>query len=296
MMNFSSKFTPSWPYVLVSVLPLLALAALRFQSDAVIDNLRILVSETLINIPWSQREIFSGPVVNSTFEYMRSQYEVACPEQPLRPYIFSTDPLVIYLENFLSIDETRHLLRLAEPYYMQSPIGKTSTSKAYDTNIRSSRTAVVRQDPVLTCIERRAVDFQAFRPRSHLEDVQIVRYEVGDHFRPHYDWSSTMANPRVSTIFAYLGCDDCAGGSTQFPRLNGKFSAKWCRFVDCEESEDGLEAGGVGFKPIAGNAIFWSHLHPNGTGHPDVWHAGMPVRRGTKYGMNIMTRADVAYP
>ena len=164
--------------------------------------------------------------------------------------------------------------------------------KLYNKKIRSSQTAVLPQDPVLACIEQRSVEFQGFLPSGQLEDLQVVKYRVGDQFRPHYDWAAAMQNPRISTIFAYLGCEDCVGGSTQFPRIEGRFSAKWCEFVDCEPSEDAAEVGGVGFKPVVGNAVFWAQLHPNGTGHEGTWHAGMPVKEGRKYGMNIMTRRD----
>ena len=44
---------------------------------------------------------------------MRSQYQKSCPEQLYRPYIFSTDPLIVYLEEFLSYEETRYILDLA---------------------------------------------------------------------------------------------------------------------------------------------------------------------------------------
>ena len=145
-------------------------------------------------------------------------------------------------------------------------------------------------DLVVSCIEHRSTDFQGSMPQGHLEDLQVVKYDVNDQFRPHYDWASVMENPRISTIFAYLRYDDCTGGSTQFPRIEGAFPTRWCKFIDFEESKDGLEAGGIGFKQIVGNPVFWSQLYPNGTGHPDVWHAGMPVRKGRKFGMNIMTR------
>jgi len=189
-----------------------------------------------------------------------------------------------------------HLLIIANysiPYYKPSPVSKGFELKAYDKSIRSSESAVLPYDAVVSCIERRSVDFQGYQPISHLEDIQVVKYGISDQFRPHFDWFSGMANPRISTIFAYLECDNCVGGATQFPDITGRFSAKWCTFIDCE---DDTGAGGVAFKPVVGNAIFWSNLYPNGTGHPGVWHAGMPVKKGTKVGLNIFTRRDVAYP
>lgn len=178
---------------------------------------------------------------------------------------------------------------------MQSPVSKGHTLQAYDKSIRSSQSAVLPDDNVISCIEQRSIEFQGYQPLQNLEDLQVVKYEVGDQFRPHFDWFSGMENPRISTIFAYLECDNCEGGATQFPHFDGRFSSRWCGAIDCEQTEDEVDVGGIGFKPLVGNAVFWSNLYANGTGHPGVWHAGMPVRKGSKYGLNIFTRRD-AHP
>jgi prolyl 4-hydroxylase len=166
--------------------------------------------------------------------------------------------------------------------------------KKFNSSIRSSTSAILPEDPVVACLERRSLDFQGFLPDSHIENLQTVKYEINDLFRPHYDWSSADINPRLSTIFGYIECDDCVGGSTQFPNIDWNFPPSWCKFVDCD-SEDSRLSSGVGFKPIIGNAVFWVHHYTNGTGHPGTMHAGMPVRKGTKIGLNIMTRRDAGY-
>jgi prolyl 4-hydroxylase len=33
--------------------------------------------------------------------------------------------------------------------------------------------------------------------------------------------------------------------------------------------------------------VFWVNTRKDGTGYPEVMHAGMPVESGTKIGMNI---------
>lgn len=239
------------------------------------------------------------PVNNvSTFQDMAAQYAAECPQHNFKTQIFSADPLIIYVEDYLSQRETEYLLNLAVPYYRQSPVSKGYDLETYDREVRSSMSAVVPDDPVVSCIESRSVEFQGFMPTANLEDIQVVKYGISDHFRPHFDWFSGMANPRVSTFFVYLACDDtdgteCEGGATQFPHYEGSFPAKWCKFIDCEDDSG---AGGVAFKPIVGNAVFWGNLYPNGTGHPGVWHAGMPVKKGRKVGLNIFTRRDTWVP
>lgn len=230
----------------------------------------------------------------TTLESMRMQYAKECPEYTFRTHLFSSDPVIIYIEDYLSSSEVTYLLQLAVPHYLQSPVSKGYEFKAYDSEIRSSMSAVLPYDPVVSCIEQRSVDFQGFMPVSHLEDLQVVKYGISDHFRPHYDWFEGLNNPRVSSFFVYLACDDtdgteCKGGATQFPHYEGRFGSQWCKFIDCYD-DSGI--GGVAFKPIAGNAVFWGNLHANGTGHRGVWHAGMPVEKGRKVGMNILTRKE----
>lgn len=129
-----------------------------------------------------------------------------------------------------------------------------------------------------------------------------MKYAIGQEYRAHFDWFDNSRNPRISTMFAYLACDphdsdpsatECAGGATRFPDYTQPFEAAWCDVMDCEDEE---EHGGVAFKPIPGNAVFWSNIHPNGSYHEGTLHAGMPVQRGLKVGLNIWTRKDVFRP
>jgi prolyl 4-hydroxylase len=98
-------------------------------------------------------------------------------------------------------------------------VSKGLELKAYSKDARPSEYSVLPYNAVISCIEARPVDFQGYQPVSHLEDIQVVKYDIGDHFRFHFDCFSGMANPRISTIFAYIECDDCVGGVTQFPGL-----------------------------------------------------------------------------
>lgn len=50
------------------------------------------------------------------------------------------------------------------------------------------------------------------------------------------------------------------------------------------------EQGGIAFRPVPGNALFWVNLLANGTGDTRTLHAGLPVEGGVKYGMNIWPR------
>jgi len=53
--------------------------------------------------------------------------------------------------------------------------------------------------------------------------------------------------------------------------------------------------GGLAFRPVAGNALFWVNLHANGTGDARTRHAGLPVVAGRKTAMNIWPRQYYPY-
>lgn len=113
------------------------------------------------------------------------------------------------------------------------------------------------------------------------------------------------------------------GGGTEFPLLKRmSLDKRWCRFIECDEAkssgkddvhdaeektaehattaqqtQDGPNdsgshpEAGVVFKPLAGNAVYWENFRPDGTGRgwDETWHAGLPVKQGTKVGLNIWT-------
>lgn len=154
------------------------------------------------------------------------------------------------------------------------------------------------------CIARRAARFQGHDlPISHLEPIQLVRYAVGEHYHHHHDWfpeESTMLDGhagvnrggnRVSSFFTYVDVsDDIAGGGTHFPMVPAHGGEGWCKFVECDDEWD----RGVTFRAVEGNAVYWENLvdTPDGKrkGDDRVLHAGLPVARGSKLGMNIWTK------
>lgn len=79
--------------------------------------------------------------------------------------------------------------------------------------------------------------------------------------------------------------DECTGGGTNFPKLECPHDERWAQFLNCESGEDGVE--GVTFKPRKGAAVFWMNFDADGRGYRETFHAGMPVKSGTKIGLNI---------
>lgn len=160
------------------------------------------------------------------------------------------------------------------------------TSERIDTSVRlSDRALLSPSDHIVQCLVARARSFQGWRPNLSIEPMWAQRYNVSGYYRHHYDWAGTAhANgDRVSTFMVYVDAN-CTGGGTEFPRLRRPRGGQWCRFIECDGSNKG---GGVTFKPIKGNAIFWENLKPDGTGYEETWHAALPVRSGSKVGLNI---------
>lgn len=74
-------------------------------------------------------------------------------------------------------------------------------------------------------------------------------------------------------------------------KKGGEEEDPWCRFVECEGGrvKTGPDGRGVTFKAVEGNAVFWTNFRADGSGdgYRETWHAGLPVTRGEKVGLNI---------
>lgn len=137
---------------------------------------------------------------------------------------------------------------------------------------------------------------------------QLVRYFPGQKYDLHTDfWPEHQVMPdgsgrlynRVASFFVFLR-DNCTDGYTYFPDvetshaevgslaskevLEGWFGGKVMRGERDEEEK------GVMFKPIKGNAIFWVNVDEKGVGDRRSVHAGLPVGKGEKIGLNIWPR------
>ncbi|KAI6563687.1 hypothetical protein MCOR03_002827 [Pyricularia oryzae] len=177
-----------------------------------------------------------------------------------------------------------------------------------DKSIRDSEVALVPRTDTVRCIEARARSLQGWRDETWIERLRVQRYHVGGHYGHHFDWMEPrMGYARVSSIMAWVGDGDgsLVGGGTEFPLLQRPSSDdRWCKFViGCGGSDDAEKdqrrQGGVVFKPIVGNAVFWENFNPQAgpggvvRGYEESWHAGLPVERGVKVGLNVWSYGRV---
>ncbi|KAI5459956.1 hypothetical protein BGZ63DRAFT_360107 [Mariannaea sp. PMI_226] len=217
-----------------------------------------------------------------------------CPTDAYRARILSRDPLVIYLEGFLSGEERRSLLDISEPIFTPSTVTHDGNSTHRDTSVRDSEVALIPRDDTVRCIERRARALQGWPADLFIERLRTQRYRPGGHYGYHFDWTANHAGwGRVSSIMAWVDGQDVKGGGTRFPLLRkpeGEGMAEWCKFIKCLEKrqeEEKDEDQGVTFNVIPGNAVYWENFGPDGRGYEETWHAGLAVDEGIKVGLNI---------
>ncbi|KAI3336476.1 hypothetical protein HD806DRAFT_7263 [Xylariaceae sp. AK1471] len=228
---------------------------------------------------------------------------LSCAPDAYSVHILSKAPLVVYIENFLSLDESKHLLDISESLFEPSTITNDGDKTQRNVFVRDSEVALIPRTDYVRCIEARARSFQGWRNDLWIERLRTQRYGPSQHYAHHFDWGSGARGwGRVSSFMVWVQTDDIEGGSTEFPHLqrNGP-DQPWCRWIECPGPEsasagdespkkkEGEPITGVTFKPVPGNAVFWENFRPDGTGRgwPETWHAGLPVTRGTKVGLNI---------
>lgn len=219
-----------------------------------------------------------------------------CVDHNYTTQIVSVDPLVIYIHNFLSDADVAALLHTAEDSFKPSFI--TKNGRKTQNPDRTSHSAFLPFEEVaVRCVADRAMRFSGALLKPGRDEVgmpQLVRYTEGQRFNQHWDWyespqkvkgedGKTRRWNRVASFFAILE-DDCEEGETWFPQLtpvtDGGDNGLWRNHPD----------GGIVFKPIKGNSLFWVNLQANGKGDKRVKHAGLPVKGGRKTAMNIWPR------
>jgi prolyl 4-hydroxylase len=235
-----------------------------------------------------------------------------------RTELVSLEPLIIYIHNLISPVEIAALLETAEPRFAPSQV--TKHGRQQQTSDRTSSSAgLPRDDPAVMCVLNRTRRFLGTMMRDGWDEMgppQLVRYSSGQRFNVHHDW---FENPqwapdgslkkwnRVASFFVILE-DNCTEGETHFPYAkpivlpSPQGELMWQGEGAHKEEEDEAkplwrehEEGGLAFRPVAGNAIFWVNLHQNGTGDVRTNHAGLPLGKGRKTAMNIWPRQYYPY-
>jgi prolyl 4-hydroxylase len=173
--------------------------------------------------------------------------------------------LTLYqLDDFLSVKDCARVIALIGHHLQPSTLTRT----AYDSDARTSQTCLLAhlRSPVAVELDAKICKTLGIRA-SYGEGIQAQRYDVGQQFKPHFDWFPP--------------------GGDEYQRYAGlRGNRTWTFMVYLNE---GMEGGGTRFteldyavQPKTGMALFWNNLHDDGSPNPAARHSGEPVTRGHK--------------
>lgn len=174
-------------------------------------------------------------------------------------YMLPTYPKPVIIENFLSEKERIHIKQRAESKLEVSTVDK---DRRVNEQIRKSETAwLSTEDPIVKSVVERCIS-RTDRPIENCEQLQVLRYKPGGHYKPHQDVFYEDKNKRVHTFILALN-DEYEGGETSFPNIKEKYKLR------------------------AGDALFFDTLDNYGLDTSDALHGGEPVKSGEKWVCNL---------
>ena len=176
-------------------------------------------------------------------------------------------PRVIVFGGLLSADECDELVAQARVRLVRS---ETVDNQTGGSELNAARTSegmffARGESPLVKLFEARIAALLRW-PIENGEGLQILRYQPGAEYKPHYDYFDPKqpgtprilerGGQRVGTLVTYLNTPT-RGGATTFPEVK-------------------LEIA-----PVKGNAVFFSYDRP----HPSTrtLHGGAPVTAGEKW-------------
>ncbi len=190
--------------------------------------------------------------------------------------IYSEDPLIVTVDNFVTEYECKHMIELGKPNLQQSVV--SDNQGGHISAGRTSKTSWIDhfKDEITTSLANRISSFVKL-PIKNAEKYQLVYYAETNEYKQHYDsWDHNgsektlrcikYGGPRMITALVYLNKPE-QGGSTRFTKLN----------IDVE--------------PEIGKLLVFENTYKNSIDkHHNSEHAGMPVIKGEKYIFNLWFR------
>lgn len=236
-----------------------------------------MVSLVLILIAFSL-----GRVVQGTGRLQQDQLGVSqrsrASSPGRRPWIetLSWSPRAFLYHNFLTEEEAKHIVSTARPLMKRSTVVGLHGEDEENSVRTSYGTFISRMhDAIITDIEERIAKWTHLNV-SHQEDMQVLRYGVGQEYKSHYD-SIIESSPRMATVILYLN-DVNKGGETAFPQ-----SDAWSTRPVGDHLLSKCARGSVAVKPKRGDALLFFSLNSDLTMDDTSLHAGCPVIEGVKW-------------
>lgn len=161
-------------------------------------------------------------------------YHWTFPKKVYRPSIKMECPKIEVYDNFLTKTECQLLINTAASKLQRSMVVDNSTGGSMLNENRTSygMSFKVGENLVVEEIERRIAELIGV-PVAHGEGLQILRYAIGQEYKPHYDYfdpnssalEEQIKNNRIKTVLMYLNTPE-EGGATIFPDAGVSIEAK----------------------------------------------------------------------
>ncbi|HJV53979.1 MAG TPA: 2OG-Fe(II) oxygenase [Noviherbaspirillum sp.] len=208
------------------------------------------------------------PALQASPQIDTSANTIRTPDRTVNVLLTLKAPRIVLLGNVLADEECDALVAYTEQRMLRSPVVGDSEGRNEIHAYRTSRGAMLARGEceLVERIEARLAALTHW-PAERGEGLQVLRYEPGNEYRPHYDWfNPDLPGPRkhmerggqrVATIVMYLS-DVAQGGATSFPNV-------------------GLEV-----QPKKGCAVFFANTDAYGIPDQQTLHAGEPVVAGSK--------------
>ena len=178
-------------------------------------------------------------------------------------------PEIVLVDGFMTNSECDELIGIAQHKLSPSTVvdlqsggkilheGRTSEGTYFHRN----------ENTLIQQLELRISELLNF-PIENGEGIQILRYKIGEEYRPHFDFFPeqepgsavylSQGGQRISTLILYLNeVED--GGETIFPDIH------------------------LSVIPRKGSALYFSYLNSLNQTDPLTLHGGAPVKSGEKW-------------
>ncbi len=201
------------------------------------------------------------------FHDKKSEIDVG--DKKVKVSLWHEKPLIVYLDGVLSDEECDHLIDLSRNKLEKSTVvDKKSGNQVVVDNRTSYGTYFYNNESDFFIKINKRISLLMKLPVENGEGLQVLNYQVGAEYKPHYDYFTAENNiirdkiqregQRVSTLVMYLN-DVPDGGSTSFPEL------------------------GLSVMPRKGSAVYFEYGNSLGQSDPKTLHSGDPVLSGEKW-------------
>ena len=205
-----------------------------------------------------------------TWLRMRRKIDIAALATAPPKRSLSDSPRIRVVDGFATEAECEWVVERARDRLQPAMVvdQRTGLYKRHDDRTNSAVELHLREMDVVLQVLRTRIGAATNLPVPVFEPPQVMRYTVGEEFKPHFDfltdaeegWAAQMRRfgQRIATFLLFLN-DEFDGGETDFP------SAR------------------ISHRGRKGDAIFWANVDTNGNPDRLTFHAGRPPTRGEKW-------------